>query len=110
MRTLAVLMFIASAAGTAIWLARRPTVADGRVVAADLLAQLREHGVTAMACDPAIPIGRQGAVFGCTATLASGELQQIEYAMDRAGSITARVGAAGPGGHRIPASADPWAN
>ena len=109
MRTLAAIAFIAAAAVLAIVLARTPTVADGRVIEADLLAQLREHGVVGLACDPKIPIRRTGAAFSCRATLDDGSTQTIAYIMDRAGGLTATVSSpdASP---RIPASADPWAN
>jgi hypothetical protein len=111
MRTLAVLAFIAGVAAVAIWLARLPTVADGQIMEADLLEQLREHGVRGLACDRQIPIGQAGAVFTCVATLDSGATQTVEYAMDRAGSLTASLkGATDPAAQRIPASGDPWAN
>lgn len=120
MKTLAVLLFIAGVAALAIHLVQRTTVADGRVMEADLLAQLREHGVTGMSCDREIPIGKQGAVFTCVATLESGATQTVEYRMDRAGALTAALKAetapgepAPPGrrdAERIPASGDPWAH
>ena len=111
MRSLAAVGFIVAVAALGVWLARRPTIADGQVMAADLLDQLRPHGVTAMACDPRIPIDRRGAVFRCSATLDDGEIQHIEYTMDRTGQLTSRLEPA-PGTHRrqIPAPADPWAN
>jgi hypothetical protein len=110
-RRLAAVGFIAAIGALAIWLARRPTIADGRVMAADLLAQLRSHGVTRMTCDPQIPIDRQGAVFRCAVTVADGEVQHIEYTMDRTGELTARQASGGSAQHRqIPAPADPWAN
>ena len=116
MRTLAVLAFIAGVAVAAIALAGRTTIADGRVMAVDLLDQLREHGVQRMACDREIPIGRHGAVFTCRATLDTGATQIIEYTMDRAGGLSASLAAspakpAAPAPHRrIPSSGDPWAD
>jgi hypothetical protein len=110
-RSLAALGFVAAVAALGVWLARQPTVADGQVMAADLLAQLQDHGVTAMTCDPKIPIDRDGAVFRCDATLEDGEIQHIEYAMDREGQLAARLDSSSRAGRRqIPASADPWAN
>jgi hypothetical protein len=108
MRTLAVLLFIAAAAGVAAYLAQRPTIADGRVMEAELLAQLREAGVTGLACDREIPIGLAGAVFTCVASLRDGTTQTVEYAMNRAGDLRAKVTPAAPG--RIPPSGDPWSN
>lgn len=117
MRTLGVVLFIVAAAVVAVGLGRARTVADGRVMAADLLAQLRVHGVAAMACDREIPIDRAGAVFTCVATLVNGATQTAEYTMDRAGGLTAKLTAqteppAAPERReqRIPPSGDPWAN
>lgn len=91
MKTLAVIAFIAGMAALGIHLARRPTIADGKVMEADLLDQLRDHGVTGMRCDPKIPIGKRGAVFTCVATLRSGGSQTVEYRMDRTGAMTASI-------------------
>ncbi|HEX4416280.1 MAG TPA: hypothetical protein VH165_00200 [Kofleriaceae bacterium] len=123
MRTLAVLLFIAAVAGVAIHLAQRPTIADGRVMEADLLVQLRKNGVHGLRCDREIPIGKRGAVFTCLATLDNGGTQTIEYTMDRAGQLTAKLlaltGAThaptrepthAPARDRIPTSGDPWGN
>lgn len=111
MRTLALLVFIAGVAALAIFLARQPTVADGRVMEVDLLAQLRKNGVTGMSCDRAIPIGHSGAVFSCLATLDNGATQTVEYTMDRAGGLSANLKkSTGATRDRIPAHGDPWAN
>jgi len=111
MRTLALLVFIGGAAAIAILLARLPTVADGHVMEADLLGQLRKAGVVGMACDPKIPISRSGAVFTCVATLDSGVTQTVEYTMDRAGGLSANLKSSTDGTHnRIPSHGDPWAN
>ncbi|HET9624093.1 MAG TPA: hypothetical protein VFP84_22125 [Kofleriaceae bacterium] len=122
MKTLAVVLFVAVVGAVAIHLARRPTVADGRVMEADLLGQLRAQGVTGMACEPRIPIGRDGATFSCVATLESGATQTLAYTMDRQGQLAATLtgaagtGAAGTGARpaapdrkRAPSN-DPWAN
>ena len=66
---------------------------------------------TGMACDPQIPIGRIGAVFACFATLDDGATQTVEYTMDRAGSLSARlISSTETTRRRIPASTDPWDN
>jgi hypothetical protein len=80
-RTLAVLLFITGVAAAALALARTPTVADGRVMAADRLEEVRKDGAVAMDCDEAIPIGRAGAVFTCIATLRDGATQLVEYTL-----------------------------
>ena len=126
MRTLALTGFVAVVAVGAVMLARQPTVARGHVLEAELLEQLRDQGVTGMACDREVRIGRGGAVFTCVASLAHGGTQTVEYAMDREGGLTASLKAAAEGPanaergagsaadrgdrQRIPASGDPWAN
>jgi hypothetical protein len=105
------LLFIAGVVAVAVFLARRPTVADGRVMEVDLLGQLRKNGVTGIACDRTIPIGRSGAVFTCLATLEDGATQTVEYTMDRAGGLSASLKAStGATRNRIPAHGDPWGN
>ena len=113
------LVFIASAAAVAILLARKPTIADGRVMEAEFLGLLRPQGVTGVVCDREIPIGRQGAVFACTATLKNGATQLLDCAMNREGKLTANPAAApsrspapaaDPGHDGIPTADDPWSN
>jgi hypothetical protein len=82
-RTLAALVFIAGVAAVAIALARMPTVADGRVLEAELLALTREQGVVGMQCDRKVPIGLRGAQFSCTALLGAGATQELACAIDR---------------------------
>jgi hypothetical protein len=105
-KTLAALLFIAAVAAVAIHLARRPTIADGRVMETDLLAQLRPQGVTGMQCDRWIPIRRDGARFTCVATLDDGSRQTLRYTMDRAGQLAAN----GEAEHKRTPPKDPWAN
>jgi hypothetical protein len=110
MWTLAVVVFIAGAAAAAVLLARHKTVADGRVIEADLLVELRPLGVAGMTCDREIPIGLTGAVFSCVATLDNGATQTAAYTMDRAGNYTWRLTAeTGATRTRISPSGDPWA-
>jgi hypothetical protein len=111
MRMLAVLLFIAAAAIAAVQLGRTRTVADGRVIEADLLELLRVRGVAAMSCDRDIPIGIDGAAFTCVATLDSGATETSAYEMDRAGNFRWKpIRATGATERRIPPSGDPWAN
>lgn len=92
MRTLAALAFIAGVAAVAVGLARTPTVADGRVIAADRLAEVRAQGVEAssMECDREIPIGVRGAAFTCIATLADGATQVVDYTLTPDGQYEPR--------------------
>jgi len=110
-RTAAALLFIAGMAALAVALARMPTIADGRVMAADRLEDVRKDGVTAMECDAKIPIGRQGAAFTCIATLAAGATQVVEYVLRPDGQIAwkPRPPTRTPQ-PRKPASGDPWGN
>lgn len=90
MRTLAALAFIAAIAAVAVGLARTPTVADGRMIAAELLEDARKDGVVAMECDPAISIGVRGAAFTCLATLATGATQVVDYTLKPDGQYEAK--------------------
>lgn len=90
------LLFIAGTAAIAILLATRPTVAAGHVMEAAFLALMRPKGVTSVACDREIPIGRQGAAFACTATLKDGATQRLACTMDRDGKLLATPAAAPP--------------
>jgi len=90
MRTLAALGFIAAVAAVAVGLARTPTVADGRVIAAKLLEDARKDGVVTMDCDPAIPIGVRGAAFTCVATLSAGATQVVDYTLKPDGQYEAK--------------------
>lgn len=107
---LAVLAFIAGAAALAVQLMRTPTVADGRVIEADLLEQLKKLGVATMSCDRQIPIGVAGATFTCVATLTSGATQTADFVMNRSGNYTWKLVGETPAATRIRASDDPWAN
>ncbi|HEX8110404.1 MAG TPA: DUF4333 domain-containing protein [Kofleriaceae bacterium] len=114
MRTLAALAFIAGVAAVAIGLARTPTVADGRVLAADLREKVRKDGanVTEMECDREIPIGVRGATFTCIATLPDGETQVVDWALTPDGQYEARPQPPTRGPRprlRKPAPGDPWA-
>jgi hypothetical protein len=110
MRTLTALAFIAAVAAVAVGLARMPTVADGRVIAAGLLEDVRKDGVTGMECDRAIPIGVQGAAFTCIAALVDGATQVVDYTLKPDGQYEAKpqppTRAPRP---RKPAAGDPWA-
>lgn len=110
MRTLTALAFIAAAAALAVQLMRTPTVADGRVIEADLLEQLKALGVATMACDRQIPIGVDGATFQCVATLTSGATQTAAFVMHRGGNYTWKLVGETPAAPRIRTSGDPWAN
>lgn len=111
--------FIAGIGAVAVVLGFRPTVADGRVIAADMLAQVADKGISAIDCDRDVPIGVAGAVFTCDVAGTDGSTAKVEYTMNREGSYAARVLDSTPG--RQPADGgtftprpvapggDPWA-
>lgn len=109
MRTLVALAFIAGVAALAVALARRPTIAAGSVLADEVLALYAGKGVTEVACDDAVPIGVDGARFGCTVTLTSGATQRIACTLGRDGQLVAKPIAA-PEPRQIAPSGDPWAD
>jgi hypothetical protein len=108
-RTFAALVFIAGVAAAAIWLGQRPTIADGRVMEAEILPAFQAQGVVGLVCDREIPVGRQGARFGCTVTLGRGETQRLACALDRDGRFTCNP-ASGVMREGITTSSDPWSN
>lgn len=66
--------------------ATRPTIARGEVLAADLLSS--NPGVlSAMTCDPEVPIGIDGAEFWCDATFTQGGGRRLHFQMARYGVI-----------------------
>jgi hypothetical protein len=91
-RTFAAVAFIAGVAVTAIWVARIPTVADGRVLEAEILPAFRGQGVVGLACDRTIPVGRDGARFGCIANLSGGGRQRLDCTLERDGRFACAPG------------------
>jgi hypothetical protein len=102
LRSLGVIAFIAIVGATGIYFARRPTIANGDVVAADLLKTSPQ--VRSLDCDKQIPIGRAGATFTCMVELENGQRGRLKIVMDRSGSITA------VDEPEIRKSSDPWAD
>jgi hypothetical protein len=98
MRSLLAIIFIGAVAAGAGYLARRPTIARGDVIAADLLAKNAQ--VRSARCDPEIPIGVDGARFSCVVQLETGGTQRVALELDRSGVIRE----AG----KTATTADPW--
>ena len=112
-KSLAILAFIGAAGGAGFILANTETVIDGKVMAADLLKQVEKRGITEVRCDDRIPVKNHGAVFVCTVAASDGSTARIEYTMNRASALSAKVlDSTGPTAERppVPASSDPWAN
>lgn len=110
-RSLAIMGFIGAVGAGAVVLAASRTVISGKVMAADLHQQLESKGITAVSCQDSIPIEHHGAVFECTIEANDGSTARIEYTMNRAGSLSARLlDGTAPTRERVPSSSDPWAN
>jgi hypothetical protein len=92
-KTVATVGFIGAVTIAGIVVALQPTVIDGRIMAADLLPQLRRSNarLAAIECDRRIPIGVDGARFQCTFTEDDGSSLRVEYTMDRTGALEPRL-------------------
>lgn len=91
LRSFAALLFIGSVAAVGIFVATRPTIINGDVIASDLLGQLHKRGVERVECDPAIPFTVTGASFQCTLWNRDGSRGRRRFTISRAGSITDEV-------------------
>ena len=81
-----VLLFVGAVAGVAAYFARRPTIASGEVIAAQLTAA-NPKLVKSITCDRAIPIGVDGARFSCAIVYRTGKRGRERFRMDRDGAI-----------------------
>jgi hypothetical protein len=116
MRTVLSLLFIAVVGGTAAWVAQRPTVVSGSVIAADVYAVVHDKGITEVRCDDDAVVTWSGAAFRCHVAASDGSKAVIRYALDRNGNFDAKVEedqpTAGPSNDRPrkprPPGADPW--
>jgi hypothetical protein len=108
-RTLAWLAFVGGVAALAAYTWHKPTIARGRIVAADLLEQNRKHGWRELACDDEIPIGVDGARFHCNLVVTDGDRMRLAVWLQRDGSVLFDVISTDAPAHRhVPRSADPW--
>ena len=88
MSTLATLAFIGVAAGAGTYMAMRPTVADGRVIAADLMTNSKDGKLTDVQCDREVPLGPRGAQFTCSVKGNDGSTATVQMNLDRAGQYS----------------------
>jgi hypothetical protein len=79
------LLFIVAAAATGVFVGTRPTVMDGRWIAAKLAKSAEDKG-TAIECDREIRVGVTGAEFACVHSQL-GASQQVWYRMSRDGKL-----------------------
>lgn len=87
MRSLAVFLFVAAIGGAAAFCATKKTVAKGDALAAELM---ETNGlIKSMDCDKEVPIGMDGAKFGCKVSFKNGDVADYKFKIDREGSIIA---------------------
>ena len=80
------LVFILAAAAAGLYVGTRPTVMDGRWIAAKLAQGAPAAGAAegaAIECDRAIPVGVAGAEFACSL----GGDEQVRFRMSRDGTL-----------------------
>jgi hypothetical protein len=106
LRSVGVIGFIAIVGATAIYFANRPTVAQGHVLAADLIDT--NATVKAMTCDKDVPIGMDGARFKCFTEFKNGDTIHYTFAIDRAGQITVVEQGDTTTAPVIKKTSDPW--
>jgi hypothetical protein len=90
-RSFAALVFIGAAAAAGIYAGTKQTVISGDVMAANMLEQVKEKGVSKITCDEKIPVTTKGAIFKCHFHGNDGSTAQFEYTMDRAGALSANL-------------------
>lgn len=99
-------VFIGMVAAVALYCARRPTVARGAVVGAQLVET--NPLVESMDCQDEIPIGLTGATFACTARFRGGGEAHYTLRMDREGKIETVAHGKAEVAPRIKKTSDPW--
>jgi len=84
MGTVLGVVFIVVAAVTGVYVGTRPTVMDGRWIAAKISKSFKDKDV-ALECQREIPVGVRGAEFACTQSSRGGR-QEVRYRMLRDGT------------------------
>ena len=87
MRSAAVYLFILAVGGVAAFCAQKRTVARGDALAAELMESNKL--IKSMQCDDKVPIGIEGAKFGCKVSFKNGDVADYKFKLDREGSIIA---------------------
>ena len=106
MRSLAVVVFIAIVGATGVYLANRPTVARGDVLAADLVKS--NPFVKTLDCDKHVPIGMTGGRFNCHAEFKNGDTARYGFTIDRNGTITMVEQGPTTTAPKVKKTTDPW--
>jgi hypothetical protein len=95
-RTAAALGFICVVAAAALYLAQRPTVLKGSVMASDMLEHLKDKAKhVAITCDD-VPIDVAGATFECRIVADDGSTATYKYRLDRDGRLSGDLLASTP--------------
>jgi hypothetical protein len=87
MRSAAVLVFILVVGGIAAFCAQKRTVARGDALADELMESNKL--IKSMQCDDKVPIGVDGAKFGCKVSFKNGDVADYKFKLDREGAIIA---------------------
>ena len=88
--------FICAVAAAALYLAQRPTVLKGSVMAADMLERLKDKAKhVAITCQD-VPIGVAGATFECRIVADDGSTATYKFHLDRDGRTTSDLVASTP--------------
>ena len=106
MKSLAVIVFIAAVAAVALFCAQQRTVARGEALAASLLET--NPMLKSMSCDDNVPIGMNGATFGCKVEFKNGDRVDYKFKMNREGSIVAIDHGPTSSEPKIKKTSDPW--
>ena len=88
--------FICAVAAAALYLAQRPTVLKGSVMAGDMLDRLGDRAKHfAITCDD-VPVGVAGATYECRIVADDGSTATYKYHLDRDGRTTSDLLASTP--------------
>ncbi|HTL35705.1 MAG TPA: hypothetical protein VL326_21395 [Kofleriaceae bacterium] len=87
MRSAAVYLFILAVGGVAAFCAQKRTVARGDALAAELMESNKL--IKSIQCDDKVPIGIEGAKFGCKVSFKNGDVNDYKFKLDREGNIIA---------------------
>ena len=106
MKSLAVILFIATVAAVAAYCAQQRTVARGEALSASLLDA--NPMLKGMVCDDRVPIGMDGATFKCKVTFKNGDVADYKFKMNREGDIVAVDHGPATSEPQIKKTSDPW--
>ena len=106
LRSFGVVVFITIVGATGVYLAQRPTVARGHVLAAELVKG--NPLVKALECDKEVPIGMTGGKFNCDAEFKNGDRTRFRFSIDRNGSITQLEQSEMESAPKVKKTSDPW--